>query len=292
MINNTYTLLPSGLVYNIDEHFPKLVDPTKKIGIFLSGGMESTLISKIASQIYNPENIVYIYGDNMFCGDDPKKREYLGTNNRISKENLGIETIYVEVDYDLHINERGQSIGILVDKLRDEHNVEFTLWGFTKLFFQVEIFKREFVTTEDVYRIALGDIEKYRSTIEEFHIPTGTYVQQLLDIDISPEVHPLIREHTGFVYSPFGLLNKSEVVDFYKQLDLLELLYKTTSCTQPSITENGKHCGTCFNCQQRHDAFRINGTVEDLTGYSFNLVHVRRQELEEKMRDDPIYHKD
>jgi hypothetical protein len=292
MINNTYTLLPSGLVYNIDEHFPKLVDPTKKIGIFLSGGMESTLISKIASHIYGPENIVHIYGDNMFCGDDPKKREYLGTNNRISKENLGIETIYVEVDYDLHISERGQSIGILFDKLRNEHNVESTLWGFTKLFFQVEIFKREFVTTEDVYRIALGDIEKYRSTIEEFHILTGTYVQQLLDIDIPPEVHPLIREHTGFVYSPFGLLNKSEVVDFYKQLDLLELLYRTTSCTQHSITENGKHCGTCFNCQQRHDAFRINGTVEDLTGYSFNLVHVRRQELEEKMRDDPIYHKD
>jgi hypothetical protein len=290
-MNNTYTLSPANIVYNIDERFPKLTDPTKKVGIFLSGGMESTLISKIAQSFYNPENILYIYGDTMFVGDSEVKKGHLGTNNRISKENLGIETLYINVDHDLHIADRSQSINTLFDTLRNEHNVEFTLWGFTKLFFQVEVFKQKFVTSEDVYRIALGDVERYRSTIEEFHIPTGTYVQQLLDIDIPPEVHELIRFHEGFVYSPFFQLNKSEVVDFYKQLDLVELLYKTTSCTQPSISENGKHCGVCFNCQQRHDAFRINGTVPDHTQYNYNLVQTKRDELEEAMRNDPIYNK-
>lgn len=290
-MNNTYTLSPANLVYNIDQHFPALVDPTKKVGIFLSGGMESTLISKIAQSLYNPENILYIYGDTMFVGNNEVKKGHLGTNNRISKDNLGIETLYINVDYDLHISDRSQSINTLFNTLRNEHNVEFTLWGFTKLFFQVEVFKQKFVTSEDVYRIALGDVERYRSTIEEFHIPTGTYVQQLLDIDIPPEVHELIRFHDGFVYSPFYQLNKSEIVDFYKQLDLVQLLYKTTSCTQPSITENGKHCGVCFNCQQRHDAFRINGTVPDHTPYNFDLVKTKRDELEEAMRNDPIYNK-
>lgn len=292
MINNTYTLSPANFVYNIDEHFPKLNDPSKKVGIFLSGGMESTLISKIAQTVYDPANILYIYSDTMFCGNNELKQQYLGTNNRISKDNLGIDTLYINVDYDLHISDRKQSIDTLFNTLRNEHNVEFTLWGFTKLFFQVEVFKQEFVTKEDVYRIALGDVDKYRCTIEEFHIPTGAYVQQLLDIDIPPEVHELIRFHEGFVYSPVKDLNKSEIVDFYKQLELLELLYKTTSCTQPSITENGKHCGTCFNCQQRHDAFRINGTVTDETPYSYDLIKTKRDELELVMSNDPIYNKD
>lgn len=290
-MNNTYTLSPSNIVYNIDEHFPKLIDPSKKVAIFLSGGMESTLISKIAQSVYNPENILYVYGDIMFGGVNDAKRQHLSTNNKISKENLGIDTIYIDMDHDLHVRDRKQSIDKLFNTLREEHNVECTLWGFTKLFFQVEVFKQEFVTRDDVYRIALGDVEKYRSTIEEFHIPTGAYVQQLLDIDIPPEVHELIRFHEGFVYSPFYQLNKSEVVDFYKQLDLLDLLYKTTSCTQPSITENGKHCGTCFNCQQRHDAFRINGTVTDNTPYSYDLVKTKRDELEIVMRNEPIYNK-
>lgn len=290
-MNNLYTLTPSNFVYNIDEHFPKLVDPTKKVGIFLSGGMESTLVSKIAQSVYNPENIVYIFSDTMFCGNDELKKQYLGTNSNISKNNLGIDTLYIDIDYDLHISDRTQSINNIFNQLRNEHNVEFTLWGFTKLFFQVEVFKQAFVTLEDVHRIALGDVEQYRNTIEEFHIPTGTYVQHLLDIDIPPEVHELIRFHDGFVYSPFKDLNKSEVVDFYKQLGLLDLLYKTTSCIQPSITENGKHCGLCFNCQQRHDSFRINGTVQDQTPYSNNLIMSRRDALEEAMRNDPIYNK-
>jgi hypothetical protein len=291
MMNNTYTLLPANVVYNIDEQFPKLTDPTKKVGIFLSGGMESTLIGKISQELYGVDNIVYIYSDVMFCGPNEKKREHLGTNNKISKNNLGVETLYIDVDYDLHISDRRQSIGNLFNMLKTEHNIEYTLWGFTKLFFQVEVFKREFVTKEDIYRIALGDIEKYRSTIEEFHIPTHVYVEQLLNIDIPPEVHPLIRDYEGFVYSPFHLLNKSEVVDFYKQLDLVDLLYKTTSCTQPAITETGNHCGYCFNCQQRHDAFRINGTVEDKTVYNHDLVATRRLQLEEAMRNDPLYNK-
>ena len=287
-MNNTYTLLPANIVYNIDEHFPKLVDPTKKVGIFLSGGMESTLISKIAQSLYNPENILYIYGDTMFCGNNETKKQHLGTNNKISKDNLGIETLYINVDYDNHVNDRRSSIDTLFDMLKSEHNVEFTIWGFTKLFFQVEVFKKDFITKEDIYRIAFNDREKYSSTLEEFHVYTGEYVQQLLDIDIPPIVHELIRFHTGFVYSPFYQLNKSEIVDFYKQLDLLDLLYKTTSCTQPSITENGKHCGTCFNCQQRHDAFRINGTVTDNTPYSYDIVQTKRDRLEEAMRLDKI----
>ena len=103
----------------------------------------------------------------------------------------------------------------------------------------------------------------------------------MLDIDIPAEVYPLLRDSSSFIRSPFKNLNKSEVVDFYRQLGWLDKVYSTSSCIRDSLTKVGKHCGTCFNCQQRYDAFRILGGVEDLTEYASDAIKERRATLEE-----------
>jgi hypothetical protein len=166
--------------------------------------------------------------------------------------------------------------------LKESHNVEFVMFGFTKLFFEVEEFKQDNMTIERVKEIAFSNSEKYKSTIEEFHLETNEYTWHLLDIDIPAEVYPLLRQSSGFINSPFKDLNKCEVVDLYQKLNLTDILYRTNSCIMEHITNTGKHCGECFNCQQRYDAFKILGTgIADKTEYNSDAIVHRRAKLEE-----------
>jgi 7-cyano-7-deazaguanine synthase in queuosine biosynthesis len=64
-------------------------------------------------------------------------------------------------------------------------------------------------------------------------------------------------------------------------LEKLDILYRTSSCITDSLTRVGKHCGRCFNCQQRWDAFKILGTgITDLTEYDSDEIMKRREKLE------------
>lgn len=277
-MNLTYTLQPSNFEYSIEEHFPL---SSKRVGVFLSGGMESSLISLIAIERYGKENVVFFYSDNIFSSNDPERSSYIHTNIKRATELLKIEPTYLDFDYSSHVSDRKSSIERNIDRIQTEFNVEFVLWGFTKLFFDVEIFKQKGITQEQVKEIAFADPVKYRSVIEEFHLETDQYTWHLLDIDIPAEVYPLLRGSSTFIRSPFKNLNKSEVVDLYKQLGWLDKVYGTSSCIRDSLTKVGKHCGTCFNCQQRYDAFRIVGGVEDLTEYASDEIKHRRATLEE-----------
>lgn len=276
----TYTLKPSEIIFDITKHFP-LPTHGRKIGVFLSGGMESSLISLIAIERYGKDNVVFFYSDNIFSANDPDRSSYIHTNIKRAKALLNIEPTYLNFDYSLHVADRKSSIERNIARIESEFNVEFVLWGFTKLFFDVEIFKQNGMTQEQVKEIAFADPEKYRSVIEEFHLETDQYTWHLLDIDIPAEVYPLLRGSSTFIRSPFKNLNKSEVVDLYRQLGWLDKIYRTSSCIMDSLTKIGKHCGECFNCQQRYDAFRILGGVEDLTEYVSNAIKERRTTLEE-----------
>jgi hypothetical protein len=81
------------------------------------------------------------------------------------------------------------------------------------------------------------------------------------------------------IMQPFKNLNKPEVVDLYRQLDLVDLLYKTRSCSEKPVRDD-KHCGRCFNCQQRFDAFRILGSIDDQTTYVSDTIKINRYKLE------------
>jgi hypothetical protein len=242
--------------------------------------MESTLISVILEQVYGKDNVVHFYSDNIFSSNNSKINTYIHTNIRRVSSLINITPVYVDFDYEKHVSNRKQSIQSTIELLKDRYQVEFIMFGFTKLFFDVEIFKQQGITLSQVKEIAFSDPKKFKSTIEEFHLETDAYSSHLLEIDIPPDVYPLLRS-TEFILSPFKDLNKSEVVDFYNQLNALDILYGTSSCINESLTQIGKHCGQCFNCQQRYDAFKILNTgIEDKTEYDSDEIMIKRTKLE------------
>lgn len=283
-MNTSFTLKPNNKTFSITDHFPDL-SKDKKMGIFLSGGMESTLLLLMAQMVYGKDKVLAFYSDNIFSANDPVRGGYIIANVMRTAEFCNIDPIFVNFDYDLHLTNRQKSHEDKITYLQENYAVEFVMLGFTKLFFEVEIFKQDGITEEEVKKIAFSDPVKYKSTIEEFYLETGDYTWTLLEIDIPEDVYPTLRSTSGFIRSPFQNLNKCEVVDLYRQLGKLDILYKTSSCITESLTKVGKHCGRCFNCQQRYDAFRIlNDNIEDLTEYDSDEIKKRRQNLENIMQ--------
>jgi hypothetical protein len=280
-MDNSYTLLPNNFIYEIEKYFP-ILSNDQKMGVFISGGMESTLISLIAQKIYGKDRVINFFSDNIFSSNDTNINTYIRTNITQVKNLLGVTPVYLEFDYEQHVSNRKDSIKNKIMSLKESYNIEFVMFGFTKLFFEVEDFKQAGITVEQVKEIAFANPEKYKSTIEEFHLETDEYTWHLLDIDIPAEVYHLLRQSSGFIKSPFKDLNKCEVVDLYQKLEFVDILYKTNSCILESITKTGKHCGNCFNCQQRYDAFKILGTgITDKTEYQSTNIVYRRKKLEE-----------
>lgn len=279
-----YTLRPTYYDFKILNHFPALT-PGKKAGIFLSGGMESSLISIIAQQLYGKDNVMFFFSDDIFSSGDPNRNTYIRTNLARAEKLLNVPLTYLEFDYEQHMTNRRVSIENKMDWIASEYDVQFVMFGFTKLFFEVEAFRQDGMTLDEIYRITEENSAAYKSTIEEFHLPTGEYTSHLLEIDIPPDVYPILcPKPGGFILSPFKDINKSEVVDLYHQMGLLDVLYQTSSCIRHDLTTIGKHCGHCFNCQQRYDAFQILDTgVKDKTDYNSDEIVHRRKKLVEAM---------
>jgi GMP synthase PP-ATPase subunit len=277
--NNTYILEPSKFSYKISDHFPRPVDG--KVGISLSGGMESTLIARIAIDVYGDDNVVLLYSDDMFTANSPEGNKNVLANVTNAGKLLNKELIYCPVDTALHETDKITSMINVNKMLKETYNIEFTMWGFTKLFFDVAEFKQDpNATSESIVEKCYKEPEKYRSVIEEFHLPTGEFSNYIKELDIPANVYTMLKfDAERTLKRPFKDLNKSEVVDLYRQLDYLDLVYKTRSCVGDAARDE-KHCGDCFNCQQRHDAFAKLGLV-DTTLYKSEKVKIARKKLEE-----------
>lgn len=279
--NNTYILEPSMFHYKISDHFPQ---PTYgNVGISLSGGMESTLIARIAIDVYGADRVVLLYSDNMFTASNPEANKNVLTNVFNGGKILGKDLIYCPIDTTLHETDKLTSMMNLNKMLAEKHNVEFSMWGFTKLFFDVAEFKEDNAAThESIIAKCYSDPEKYRSVIEEFHIPTHEFSDYIKDLDIPGNVYSMLRyDAEQTVKRPFKDLNKSEVIDLYRQLGYMDILYNTRSCVEYAARFD-QHCGTCFNCQQRHDAF-AKLKLNDPTPYQSDKVIEARKRLEEKL---------
>lgn len=285
--NKTFTLEPTKISYSIREHFPELKDPNKRVAIATSGGMESTLIAKICLDIYGPDKTVLLYSDNMFSGSDPDLNKNILVNVNNIKTMLGVEPIYLDIDHKLHEQDKMSSYAKITQSVNEKYNIEFTMWGFTKLFFDVSEFKEDATAThQTVIERCFEDPIKYYSIIEGFHLDTGLYSEYVKNLDIPGDVYQLLRYdrmHGQNIRTPFAVLDKPEVVDLYRQLGLMELVYQTHSCITETVSEKNLHCGRCFNCQQRYDAFATLG-LEDKTEYDSNFLKEARQKMEEAMK--------
>lgn len=277
-------LQPSNIVYNIDDHFPPLT--YGKAGIALSGGLESTLIARIALDHYGADNVVLVYSDNMFTNHSPDGNQNVLINVSNAANLLGKPVVYIDVDTQLHFTDMEASVRQIHNTLREQHNIEFTMWGFTKLFFNVAEFKEDpDATHESIIAKCYSEPDKYRDVIEEFHLPSGIFTEYVKDLDIPGIVYKMLRSQAGqMMKRPFDTLNKSEVIDLYRQLGYLDLAHQTHSCVTDTIRDDHTHCGTCFNCQQRYDAFAKLG-IEDLTKYHQEFVKASWELLQQKLQE-------
>jgi hypothetical protein len=281
--NNTYILEPTKFSYKIADYFPQ--PKQGKVAVSLSGGMESTLIARIAMDVYGEDRVVLLYSDDMFTANDPEGNKNVLANVTNASKLLNKELIYCPFDTQLHETDKVTSMMNVNKMLAETYGIEFSMWGFTKLFFDVAEFKEDPAAThETVIERCYSAPEKYRSIIEEFHLPTGEFSEYVKDLDIPANVYTMLRfDAERTIKRPFKDLNKSEVVDLYKQLGYLDLVYQTRSCVT-NATREDKHCGTCFNCQQRYDAF-AKLEMEDSTPYISDQVKIARKKLEEKLKD-------
>lgn len=287
MYNHTFILKPTDTAYKIADHFPLPVSGC--VGIALSGGMESTLIAKIAMEVYGEENVVLLYSDNLFTDNDESCNENVRANIDNASRIFNKELVYVDIDTKLHSENKIESFHRLNAFLEENYNIEFTMWGFTKLFFDVSVFKEDpDLTNLKVKETCYDDPVRFRSVIEEFHLPTDEFSAYVKDLNIPGSVYEMIRFDGGNkMLCPFSILNKSEVVDLYQKLGLGELVHKTKSCVDYAA-RGGQHCGECFNCQQRYDAFAKLG-VEDRSEYLSDMVEKRWAMLKKALVDDGIY---
>ena len=278
-----YLLGPNKTLYQIHEHFPKL-ESGSKVGVFFSGGLESTLIAYIASKLYGPGNVLLFYSDSMFSGNDAVIDQNIRANVARTADVIGKEAIYIETDLELLNNDRKTFVESYTKQIIKDYDLTTMFFGFTRLFFEVEPFKDESLSLKEIVALAYSNPVIFKDTIREFHLDTGAYVSYLQDIDIPSEVYPILRGASNMIVSPFSQINKKEVVDLYRQLGLLLISYQTSSCIMDELRETGKHCGKCFNCQQRLDGYMMAGFL-DRTPYLNTDIFKRYDELM-KARDE------
>lgn len=279
-------LKPTNTRYVINEHFPELT--TGKMGVALSGGLESTLIARICLDKYGKDNVVLVYSDDMFTKSRPESNINVKVNLDNASQLLDHEVHYIPMDLKLQSDDKLEWSRQSFEYIKQNFDVEYVMWGFTKLFFDVAEFKEnKNITHEQIIEKCYSDNEKYKAVIEEFHLPTRTFSDYIKDLAIPGDVYSMLRSEfaRNTTLRPFDTLNKSEVVDLYRQLGYLDLAYKTHSCVTDTIRENHTHCGVCFNCQQRYDAFAKLG-IEDKTVYQSISVMFAWDQLQNAIKSD------
>jgi 7-cyano-7-deazaguanine synthase in queuosine biosynthesis len=269
-----YILKPRDRIFNQTTQFP---DNISKVGIGFSGGMESSLIAKLAIDKYGVDNVSLFMLSGIFNRNDERAIEIRKANMHKVMDYLNIpldKLTVIHFDYDLHTADRGLSLASVNDYMALHFpEIEKIYFGFTNVFFDVAPLREPGITMTEINKLLTENTTQFERVIAEFHTnTTDEYISVLhRNMDIGPESYTHIIENDK-VMTPFDNLDKGEIVDLYYQLGLTDLLYNTGSCTDgKSILVTGNHCGKCFNCQQRFDG-HIDSNRLDLTVYDHDVV--------------------
>jgi 7-cyano-7-deazaguanine synthase in queuosine biosynthesis len=269
-----YVLKPRDRVFDTELQFPDIGED-EVVGVSFSGGMESTLIAKLAIDFYGVDRVKLLVFDNIFSRDVPVQIETVVANCERSAMAIGYDPTKLHrmtFDSELHQTDRIASLTNVKDYILEQYpNLAHLYFGFTNVFFDVEPLNSSMYTIEDMRAIIESDREKFERVIDEFHTDYSDFYMSLLQgMNIKSETYEFLST-TEKVMTPFDNLDKGEIVDLYYQLGLEDLLEQTWSCTTYAVLGHEKHCGDCFNCQQRYDGYRHAGK-EDPTDYLRDVV--------------------
>jgi 7-cyano-7-deazaguanine synthase in queuosine biosynthesis len=275
-IKNTYLLGPEKLTYNIFENFP----PANKVGIAFSGGMESTLLALIAFEIYGKDNVILTYSYNPFT---------LGLNTEQAIKNnvengsklLDKDVILLDMDMNNLLSDYSKTVLENLNFLKNNYNMDILLAGYTKTFFSLKEFSNVNNTQDDILKKAFSDPVKYKNTIDEFHLNSKDNYSYALTLNIpalSSSSFNLFKDERicKIQKLPFEKITKTEIVDLYIQLGLVNYMFETRTCQMKEIEKTGRHCGLCLVCQGRYSSITNMG-LEDKTVYANNNVIIRHK---------------
>jgi len=264
MIYDTYSIGPQQVQYTPSEHLAEL-DPDNKVVIHFSGGVESTLCALMCIEKYGKENVQLVTNNTIYC------RVPWGTKNSydIAKV-LDLPIDYLNIDPDLHYKSTGESTIKQGLFLRENYNAQYVVTGFTGLYLQVlqHVTPLQKLGSKKLKAALLSDPNKFAHTIMEFYVITEDYLDFLQEFDFGPNVLEVMRANKDHIMLPLNALTKPAIVDLWHKMGLEDILYLTRSCID---LPTGEHCGKCFNCQQRYDAFYFAG-YEDPTEYKSDKI--------------------
>jgi hypothetical protein len=259
---------PNNTEWSIETAFPK----TGKMAVLFSGGIDSTLIASIAIDLYGKDNVILLWSDSMFCEDDSRIKQTIKFNVKTVSQYLDIVPYYAPVDYEYFKEDPLLAQRNAWMDAQCKLGFDHMAMGMTAMFW--DIMPLQSFSRKEILDYCNKDREKYRALIEQWHMDTDTYTEHL-KMKIHPDVFNWLKSNLGQQFHfPLGTLHKDEIIDLFYKLDKQDLLYKTISC----MSGEGKHCGECWNCQNRYDGHDING-INDQTIYQSNLIKERREKI-------------
>lgn len=268
---------------DFSKFLPNIED--KNIIVFLSGGVESTLLAKMCLETYGYQRTILISILTKDSGiaakaDGDQVIRNISSNIQNAEKLLSKEAIKIEIP--LGVGQPKEYYDNALSKLLNSFNANCILMGRLKTEFEIiEILKKSKDHSENLNFLidyCTSTLPKHLHIFKEHHMALPTLVPELQKIflHVTNQTYSIWDSKT---ISPFKDLYKYEVISLYKELGLLEMLFQTRSCIETSVLE-GLHCGKCFNCQQRYDAI-VTAGVEDLTKYQSNdvILNFKRHNL-------------
>ena len=244
---------------NLSEILSKLPD-TKGIVVILSGGMDSTIATRLCVEKYGKENVralTFYYGQ--------KQAEEI-IRARSSTGMMGIEhkVLYLEA-----LGKIGQGFSANLDKNIDMPTIKDILgdprpktYVPNRNMILMSI-AAAYAEVHDIDTVIMGlqihDEYGYHDTTQRFVNKINSVLSENRIIKVQ-------------IIAPFAALTKTEEIKLLQELDgNVDLLYYTLTCYNPDHL--GNSCGECPSCSERIRAFMNNG-LKDPIPYKKNIKWV------------------
>lgn len=254
--------------FDIQKDFPK----AQRIAVLFSGGLESTLLAKLAFDHYGKDNVTLLWSDSIFCTNNDLVKNIIRKNVISVADNLDHTAHYIAVDYQTFVVNPIKAQSEAYFEASKQFNFTHMLMGITKMGW--DLLDLQHIEPNDMKAQCYSNKEKYHHVIEQYHLKTDYYKNWVYEMNMHPDICNLLTKDNQYFLFPFKNLYKQDVVDLYFEYNFQDTIPITRSCMKGLAA----HCGNCWDCQNRFDAHYISGHP-DKTEYISDEVVIRRLKL-------------
>jgi hypothetical protein len=251
-----------------------LPETKNKVAVLFTGGVESYLLGRLCVDKYGKENVVFVSWHmnqyNVFYKNTEKMNRVKDDFIK-SVENVG-GSITLIVDNEKYMSQNGYMAPRTIKIIRSEYpDVDYIFGGYNNVHKEsYEIFLRLNALSGDRKKLSqdarlevFSNREKYPELFEFLTQCDGMVYFVEEDFTAKTPEDLVSFSECQDLIAPFYDLTKTQVVELYNELGMLDELYKSNSCNRHGHT---KHCGVCRNCLSRRVAIK-NAGFEDKTEY-------------------------